>query len=62
MPTIQIDCSEMPKEKKIELVSKMTKLCNEVLSIPEQAFTIIIRENGRDNIGVGGTLLSMRNK
>ena len=62
MPVIQIDCAEISKEKKIELVSKMTKVCNEVLNIPEQAFTIIIREAGKDNISVGGTLLSMRNK
>jgi len=48
----------MTKEKKAELVAKLTRTAHEVLGIPEQAFTVYIRENDKDNIGVGGKLLS----
>jgi len=60
MPTIQIDCSEIQKEKKAELVEKMTQMCHELLGIRKEAFHIIIREHSKDNLAVGGKLLSMR--
>lgn len=62
MPTIQIDCSEIGKEKKAKVVAEVTKLLHELLNIPEQAFHIIIREHSKDNLGVGGKLLSERDK
>lgn len=58
MPFIQFDGPQMDKERKAELVSKLTQAAHEVLGIPEQAFSVIIRENSMDNIGVGGKLLS----
>ncbi|MGI6705698.1 MAG: 4-oxalocrotonate tautomerase DmpI [Clostridia bacterium] len=58
MPTIRVDASKMTKEMKAELIAKLTRTAHEVLGIPEQAFTVYIRENDRDNIGVGGKLLS----
>ena len=62
MPFIQIDGPKLTKEKKKELVEKFTQTASETLNIPKQAFSIIIRENDGDNIGVGGELLSDRNK
>ncbi len=62
MPFIQFDGPELTKEKKAELVEKLTQASKEVLGIPEQAFQILIRENSMDNIGAGGKLLSERHK
>jgi 4-oxalocrotonate tautomerase len=62
MPFIQFDGPELSKEKKAELVEKLTQVSKEVLGIPEQAFQVLIRENSMDNIGVGGKLLSERHK
>ncbi|MCE5201474.1 MAG: 4-oxalocrotonate tautomerase family protein [Synergistaceae bacterium] len=62
MPIIQFDGPVLPKEKKAELVAKLTQVSKEVLGIPEQAFQILIRENSMDNIGSGGTLLSEKHK
>ena len=58
MPFIQFDGGQMTKEKKVELVAKLTQASKEVLGIPEQAFQVLIRENSMDNIGSGGKLLS----
>ncbi|MDK2799029.1 MAG: 4-oxalocrotonate tautomerase [Clostridiales bacterium] len=62
MPIIQIEGPVLSKEKKAELASKLTKTAQEVLNIPEQAFTVLIKENNMDNVAVGGQLLSERNK
>ena len=62
MPFIQFDGPELSKEKKAELVAKLTRTSSEVLGLPEQAFQILIRENSVDNIGAGGKLLSERHK
>lgn len=62
MPFIQFDGGQMTKEKKAELVAKLTQASVEVLGIPEQAFLVLIRENSMDNIGSGGKLLSDRKK
>jgi 4-oxalocrotonate tautomerase len=62
MPFIQFDGPQMNKEKKAELVAKLTQTAHEVLGIPEQAFSVIIRENSMDNIGAGGKLLSETHK
>ncbi len=62
MPFIQFDGPELSKEKKAELVAKLTQASAEVLELPEQAFQILIRENSMDNIGAGGKLLSERHK
>ncbi|WP_026695659.1 4-oxalocrotonate tautomerase DmpI [Peribacillus kribbensis] len=62
MPYIQFDGPVLSKEKKAELVEKFTKVSQEVLNMPEQAFTVIIRENDSDNVGVGGKLLSEHQK
>jgi 4-oxalocrotonate tautomerase len=52
----------MTKEKKAELVARLTETAQEVLGIPPQAFSVIIRENSMDNIGQGGKLLSETHK
>lgn len=63
LPIIRFDGPVLSKEKKAELAAKITRAAHEVLrTIPEQAFTVVIRENNPDNIAVGGQLLSERSK
>ncbi|MFZ3102742.1 MAG: 4-oxalocrotonate tautomerase DmpI [Desulfitobacteriaceae bacterium] len=62
MPFIQFDGGQMTKEKKAELVAKLTEAAQEVLGIPAQAFSVLIKENNMDNIGQGGKLLSELHK
>jgi 4-oxalocrotonate tautomerase len=62
MPFIQFDGGHMTKEQKMELAKKLTEVSHEVLGIPVEAFSVLIRENSMDNIAAGGKLLSERNK
>lgn len=58
MPVITVDISAMTIEKKAELVKELTAKASEVTRIPEEKFIVLINEMPRENIGVGGTLLS----
>ena len=58
MPVITIDIGILNKEKKAELVRELTAKACEVTQIPADKFIVLINEMERDNIGVGGKLLS----
>ena len=62
MPFIQFDGGQMTKEQKMELAKRLTDVSHEVLGIPKEAFSVLIRENSMDNIASGGQLLSERHK
>ena len=62
MPVITLDAGSLTKEQKAELVKAFTESASRITGIPEHAFTMVIRENNPDNIGVGGVLLSERKK
>jgi 4-oxalocrotonate tautomerase len=58
MPVIKIDIGKMDKETKGALVKELTAKASELTKIPEDKFVVLINEMERDNIGVGGKLLS----
>ncbi len=62
MPSITISISRLSKEIKAELVKSLTGSASEITGLPERAFTVYINEFDRDNIGVGGELLSERDQ
>jgi 4-oxalocrotonate tautomerase len=48
----------LDKEKKAGLVRELTAKASEVTQIPAEKFIVLINEMERDNIVVGGKLLS----
>ncbi len=58
MPVITIDIGFIDKEKKEGLVRELTAAASEVTKLPAEKFIVLINEMERDNIGVGGQLLS----
>jgi 4-oxalocrotonate tautomerase len=50
--------SALPREKKAQLVQTLTRDASEITGIPPEKFIVLINELERDNIGVGGQLLS----
>ncbi|MDD2733555.1 MAG: tautomerase family protein [Desulfuromonadaceae bacterium] len=58
MPVITIDIGILDKEMKAGLVRELTAKASEVTQIPADKFIVLINEMERDNIGVGGKLLS----
>ena len=62
MPVIIVEGVPLSVDKKRELVAVLTKSASSIMNVSEQAFQVYIKENSRDNIGVGGILVSERNK
>lgn len=60
MPVITLEAGKLNKEQKSQLVKEFTATASKVMNIPEHAFTVLIKENEQDNIGVGGQLMSER--
>jgi 4-oxalocrotonate tautomerase len=59
MPVITVDIGMLPdREIKAALVKALTSSASSVTRIPEEKFIVLINELERDNIGVGGKLLS----
>ena len=58
MPVITLDMAALPREKKEQLVRTLTRDASEITGIPPEKFIVLINELERDNIGVGGKLLS----
>jgi 4-oxalocrotonate tautomerase len=60
MPVITDNAAALTREKKAELVRTLTRHVSEIMGIPQDKFIELINELERDNIGVGGQLLSDR--
>jgi len=58
MPVITVDGPILTKEQKAELVKAITKVASEIIQRPEKSIIVLIEERERDNVGVGGVLLS----
>ncbi|RJS49837.1 MAG: tautomerase [Methanobacterium sp.] len=60
MPVIHIDSNKLSRKQKRELVKAITKVSSEIMKLPENAITIIIREVEAEDVGLGGQLLCDR--
>ena len=58
MPIIYMDGPALTKEQKAKLVKNFTRVASEITKIPAGSFIVLIEERDRDNVGVGGVLLS----
>ena len=58
MPFIKVEAGKMDQGTKEKLISGLTKVASENLGIPEDAFTILLKENETGNWGVGGKVLT----
>ena len=60
MPVIKVECAAMNVETKEKLIKSLTQTASSIMGIPEVAYVVLINEMCRDNIGVGGEMLSKR--
>ena len=60
MPVITIEGPQISKDQKRRLVGEITKTASGIIQLPEEFFTVQIKESDHDNVGVGGILLSDR--
>ena len=60
MPTIFFYGPKLETEKKKELVKAFTESASRATGIPENAFVVYLQDVARDDVAVGGELLSER--
>lgn len=57
MPVINIESSKMSKSQRESLVKEITEISAEILELPKESITILIKEIDHEHVGVGGVLL-----
>lgn len=58
MPVITIDLAAIDRETKATLAKELTATASAITGISGEKFIVLIKELDRDNIGIGGVLLS----
>ncbi len=54
MPYISIESGKLTAEQKKELIERLTAIDSEITHIPEQFFTVTIKELPGKNFSIGG--------
>lgn len=54
MPYISIESGQLTAEQKQQLIKRLTATASEITHIPEQFFTVAIKELPDENFGIGG--------
>jgi len=62
MPVITVGILRQTKEKKKEIIEKLTKALVEVTNVPAQAVVVLINEYDDESCGTGGVPLCDRKK
>ncbi|MEA4872985.1 MAG: 4-oxalocrotonate tautomerase DmpI [Synergistaceae bacterium] len=60
MPVIKVECAAMNVETKEKLIRSLTQTASSIMGIPEAAYIVLLNEMSKDNIGVGGEMLSKK--
>ncbi|NCB93981.1 MAG: 4-oxalocrotonate tautomerase [Clostridia bacterium] len=60
MPVIKVECAAMNVETKEKLIKSLTQTASSIMGIPEAAYIVLLNEMSKDNIGVGGEMLSKK--
>ncbi len=54
MPYISIESGKLTAEQKKELIERLTTTASEITHIPEESFTVTIKEFPDETFGIGG--------
>ncbi len=58
MPVITLDFARLTKEQKAQLTEELTTSASRITNMPKESIYVFINEFEKDNVGVGGKLLS----
>ena len=54
MPYISVESGKLTDEQKEKLIQSLTKTSSEIMNVPEEFFTVTIKELSDKNFGIGG--------
>jgi len=62
MPTIFFYGPKLTTEKKKTLIKEFTEAASNATGLPQSSFVVYLRDVAREDVGVGGELLSEKTK
>lgn len=62
MPYITVESGNLSNEQKEELIKKLTSVSSEIMKVPEEFFSITIKELPEKNFGIGGKTIDVVKK
>ena len=54
MPYISVESGDLSNDQKVELIQRLTQTASEVMHVPQEFFTVTIKELPDANFGIGG--------
>ena len=54
MPYISVESGALSDEQKVELIQRLTEAASNVMCVPQEFFTVTIKELPDLNFGIGG--------
>lgn len=54
MPYITIESGSLSDEQKEELIKRLTEVSSEIMEVPQEFFSVTIKELPDKNFGIGG--------
>jgi 4-oxalocrotonate tautomerase len=54
MPYISVESGVLSNDQKVELIQRLTQTVSEVMHVPQEFFTVTIKELPDANFGIGG--------
>lgn len=62
MPYIAVESGALSDEQKTLLIKRLTEVSSEIMKVPEEFFTITIKELPDKNFGIGGKTIDVIKK
>ena len=62
MPVVTFEAAHLNVEQKRQLVEEFTETAVRVTGLPKETICVFLKENSADNVGVGGVLLSEKQR
>ncbi|MEG0895520.1 MAG: 4-oxalocrotonate tautomerase DmpI [Oscillospiraceae bacterium] len=62
MPYITVESGNLSNEQKEELIKQLTSVSSEIMKVPEEFFSITIKELPEKNFGIGGKTIDVVKK
>lgn len=54
MPYISVECGVLSDDQKTALIQRLTETASEIMNVPQEFFTVTIKELPDLNFGIGG--------
>lgn len=59
MPYVSVECGSLSEDQKEHLIREVTSTCSRIMNVPEEFFSVTIKELPDKNFGIGGRTIDV---